>query len=58
MNYGPRRKMLMFSLGVMRMDRIRKVRGTVHVGRFGNKVRKAERDGLDLYGGGRRRRRV
>ena len=36
-------KMLRFSLGVMRMDRIRNeyVRGTAHVGRVGDKVREA-----------------
>ncbi|KAI5610386.1 hypothetical protein C0J50_5209, partial [Silurus asotus] len=34
-------KMLRFSLGVMRMDKIRNelIRGTAHVGRFGDKVR-------------------
>ncbi|KAI5088464.1 hypothetical protein C0J45_22007, partial [Silurus meridionalis] len=34
-------KMLRFSLGVMTMDRIRNefLRGTAHVGRFGDKVR-------------------
>ena len=36
-------KMLQFSLGVMRMDRIRNeyIRGTAQVGRFGDKVREA-----------------
>ncbi|KAF7696815.1 hypothetical protein HF521_005233 [Silurus meridionalis] len=36
-------KMLRFSLGVTRMDRIRNefIRGTSHVGRFGDKVREA-----------------
>ncbi|KAK3525625.1 hypothetical protein QTP70_001448 [Hemibagrus guttatus] len=36
-------KMLRFSLGVTRLDRIRNkyIRGTVHVGRLGDKVRKA-----------------
>ncbi|KAI5088777.1 hypothetical protein C0J45_21349, partial [Silurus meridionalis] len=36
-------KMLRFSLGVMRMGRIRNefIRGTAHVGRFGDKVREA-----------------
>ena len=35
--------MLRFSLGVTRMDRIRNkyIRGTVHVSRFGDKVREA-----------------
>ncbi|KAI5092175.1 hypothetical protein C0J45_17806, partial [Silurus meridionalis] len=37
----PELKMLRFSLGVTRMDRIRNefIRGTAHVGRFGDKVR-------------------
>ncbi|KAI5086753.1 hypothetical protein C0J45_23264, partial [Silurus meridionalis] len=36
-------KMLMFSLGVTRMDKIRNlfIRGTAHVGCFGDKVREA-----------------
>ncbi|MCJ8730045.1 hypothetical protein PDJAM_G00112890 [Pangasius djambal] len=34
-------KMLRFSLGVTRLDRIRNVRGTAHVGRLGDKVREA-----------------
>ncbi|KAF7704096.1 hypothetical protein HF521_021168, partial [Silurus meridionalis] len=36
-------KMLRFSLGVMRMNRIGNefIRGTAHVGRFGDKVREA-----------------
>ena len=43
-------KMLRFSLGVTRMDRIRNenIRGTAHVRCSGDKVR----DGLDMYRGG------
>ena len=44
--------MLRFSLGVTRMDRIRNeyIRGTVHVGCFGDKVREARiYDGLVMY---------
>ncbi|KAI5108713.1 hypothetical protein C0J45_0110, partial [Silurus meridionalis] len=39
--YGCELKMLRFSLGVTTMDRIRNefIRGTAHVGRFGDKVR-------------------
>ena len=42
-------KMLRFSLGVTRMDKIRNeyIRGTAQVGKFGEKIR----DGMDTYGG-------
>ncbi|KAK3545792.1 hypothetical protein QTP70_013128, partial [Hemibagrus guttatus] len=41
--YGLELKMLRFSLGVTRLDRIRNeyIRGTAHVGRLGDKVREA-----------------
>ncbi|KAK3570304.1 hypothetical protein QTP86_017185 [Hemibagrus guttatus] len=47
-------KILRFSLGVTRLDRIRNeyIRGTAHVGRLVDKVK----DGLDMFRGGRRRK--
>ncbi|KAK3539337.1 hypothetical protein QTP70_001209 [Hemibagrus guttatus] len=50
-------KMLRFSLGVMRLDRIRNeyIRGTAHVGRLGDKVREAR---LRWFGHVQRRERV
>ena len=45
-------KMLRFSLGVTRMDKIRNeyIRGTAQVGKFGEKTQVARHD-MDTYGG-------
>ena len=46
-------KMLRFSLGVTRMNKIRNeyIGGTAQVGRFGEKTREAiDWDGMDMYG--------
>ena len=46
-------KMLRFSLGVTRMDKIRNeyIRGTAQVGKFERKLERQDWDGMDTYGG-------